>query len=180
MMVYSELDIIDQVCLALTCKRLIQVAYKLEVPLQVPSVKKHRPNYTRLCGSMFKLLYRLMPIDNLTRLPRKSMTLCERCLRYRHTMCRGEYWLWRRFNDPMDRRYFYYSYITENNRDMRASNDEWRRRLELLSHDLPSVCPECHYHWFIDMVDWQVGEGPRPTVWLPSQIRFTCGALVRT
>lgn len=80
-------DPLDQLCLALTCRRLLQVSSFLIV--KIPSVSKHRYlNSQSGCG-MLPLLRRLVPVDARGR-PRRTLALCCDCLWYRPT--RKSYW----------------------------------------------------------------------------------------
>lgn len=73
-------DPIDQLCLALACRRLLQVSSFLRV--KIPSVAKHRYLPPPLCHRVLSLLRRLAPLDVRGR-PKRSSALCCDCLRYR-------------------------------------------------------------------------------------------------
>lgn len=81
------IDPLDQLCLALTCRRLLQVSSFLIV--KIPSVAKHRHLNSRSCCGMLPLLRRLAPVDARGR-PMRTLALCCDCLWYRPT--RKSYW----------------------------------------------------------------------------------------
>ncbi len=97
--VFSELsktDPLNNLCLALTCKRLLQVSAALPAPLHIPSVSLHRPLPSTLyapatpCIGMQMLLRRLRPVKPTTGRDKQTVTLCHDCLRYRPT--RKAFW----------------------------------------------------------------------------------------
>lgn len=82
------IDPLDQLCLALTCRRLLQVSSCLS--MKIPSVAKHRYLSWRSCGRILPLLRRLAPVDTRGR-PSRTLALCCDCLWYRPT--RKSYWI---------------------------------------------------------------------------------------
>ncbi|RKK27305.1 hypothetical protein BFJ66_g16720 [Fusarium oxysporum f. sp. cepae] len=80
-------DPIDQLCLALTCRRLLQISSSLAV--KIPSVSKHKYLPPPLCHGMLSLLRRLAPLDARGR-PKRTSALCCDCLRYLPT--KKSYW----------------------------------------------------------------------------------------
>lgn len=80
-------DPIEQLCLALTCRRLLQISSFRVV--KIPSISKHRYLPPPFCYRMFSLLRRLAPLDARGR-PKRTLALCCDCLWYRPT--RKSYW----------------------------------------------------------------------------------------
>ncbi|SCN82888.1 unnamed protein product [Fusarium fujikuroi] len=81
-------DPIDQLCLALTCRRLLQISSFLVV--KIPSVSKHRYLPPPFCDRMFMLMRRLAPSGALGRRQKRTLALCCDCLRYQPT--KKSYW----------------------------------------------------------------------------------------
>ena len=77
-----HVDSLDQICLALTCKRLLQISASV-------SVKTPSPTRSLSPCPKMKLLRRLMPLDARGR-PKRTWAVCGDCLRYRPT--RKSYW----------------------------------------------------------------------------------------
>ncbi|KAH7157831.1 hypothetical protein B0J13DRAFT_650521 [Dactylonectria estremocensis] len=71
---------VDELCLALSCKRLLQVSTFWT--LKIPSVEKHRFLRPPFCLSMLSMMRRLAPVDSKGRL-KQTTGLCCDCLRYR-------------------------------------------------------------------------------------------------
>lgn len=80
-------DPIDQVCLALTCRHLLQTSSSLVV--KIPSVVKLRDLPMLLCHRMDTLLRRLAPLDVLGQ-PRFMSVPCQKCLQSRPA--RSSHW----------------------------------------------------------------------------------------
>ncbi|KAH7175909.1 hypothetical protein EDB81DRAFT_751347 [Dactylonectria macrodidyma] len=78
---------IDELCLALTCKRFLQVSTFWE--LKIPSVAKHRYLPPPFCPYILSMMRRLAPLDSHGRLKRTTALCCD-CLRYRPL--RKSYW----------------------------------------------------------------------------------------
>ncbi|KAK7223495.1 hypothetical protein V2G26_011498 [Clonostachys chloroleuca] len=72
--VFPHLDRTDAVCLALSCRRLLQVSSLAH--LKVPSASHHRANKIPGCGEAMKLL-------NRVEAPGTDWRLCMDCLRWR-------------------------------------------------------------------------------------------------
>jgi hypothetical protein len=75
-------DSLDPLCLALSCKRLLQISASVSV--KIPSLTISLSSCPKT-----KLLRRLMPLDARGR-PKRSWAVCGDCLRYRPT--RKSYW----------------------------------------------------------------------------------------
>lgn len=78
--IFRSIDSLDRLCLALTCRHLLQVSSLVKT--RVPSVHKHRFLPPSTCDEIFHLFRRLAPRDNRGRLDRKIGLCCD-CLRYR-------------------------------------------------------------------------------------------------
>lgn len=78
---------VDQLCLALTCRRLLQVSSLLVI--RIPSVAKHRYLNPPSGCELFPMLRRLAPLGPNGR-PNRTVALCCDCLWYRPT--RKSYW----------------------------------------------------------------------------------------
>ncbi|KAM4056603.1 hypothetical protein HRG_014811 [Hirsutella rhossiliensis] len=72
---------LDRLCLALTCKKLLQASSLVRI--RVPSVAKHRFLPPSTCDDIFLLLRRLAPRDGRGWRPHQKVGLCCDCLRYR-------------------------------------------------------------------------------------------------
>ena len=85
LLIFHQAYRLDRLCLALTCKRLLQVSSLL--PLHIPSVPRHRLHVSTPatpCIGMVTLLRRLKLLGRTGR-AKKTVALCCDCLRYRPT-----------------------------------------------------------------------------------------------
>ncbi|KAI8958498.1 hypothetical protein F5Y11DRAFT_38265 [Daldinia sp. FL1419] len=83
LMVFGELDPFSKVCLALTCKNLLQVGHMAKIT--IPSGPKHRHAYDYHCLAVHRLLHLALPIRRDGTLNSKNMAVCSYCYRYRPT-----------------------------------------------------------------------------------------------
>lgn len=116
LMVFDHAAPEDQLCLALTCRHLIQFSRALS--LRIPSTTKHRS--LPFCPRLDKLLRRLKPL-NERGLPKRTLALCCSCLRYRPT--RRSYWKAKQIVD--------------------ASPKVWESVLRGWNSKYSAQCPEC-------------------------------------
>lgn len=116
--VLAEISSEDKTCLAITCKRLLQMSTIL--PFSIPSVKVHR--FYEPCNRMQRLMCRMRPRDDEGQ-EKKTIAICNDCLRYRPK--RGSYWE----DMPRDG----------------VSETDWKRQLALWSTLSMGECPQCWY-----------------------------------
>lgn len=89
LLLFSHIDDpIEQLCLALTCKRLLQVSSFVVV--KIPSVSKHRYLPPPFCDRMLMLMRRLAPSGARGLRQKRTLALCCDCLRYQST--KKSYW----------------------------------------------------------------------------------------
>ncbi|KAK8139410.1 hypothetical protein PG984_002790 [Apiospora sp. TS-2023a] len=124
---------VDQVSLALTCKRLLSVSRLLLKPVMLPSSFEHSHPRIFICDALRQLLGRVRPLTRDGR-PDGYFELCKGCYKYR-PMSR-EYWtrvVGKRYADRLATR-FYDGYW----KNVDQAIVRWR--------DRPSVtwCPECN------------------------------------
>ncbi|KAI1398885.1 hypothetical protein F4819DRAFT_467001 [Hypoxylon fuscum] len=86
--IFKHLKAEDRLCLALSCKRILQSSSM--VSIRIPLVAKHRLHPSPICPAMLSLLRRLAPQDALSHSRKKKLSLCCDCLRYRPK--RKSYW----------------------------------------------------------------------------------------
>ncbi|KAK8081323.1 hypothetical protein PG996_000104 [Apiospora saccharicola] len=124
---------VDQVSLALTCRRLLSVSQLLLTPVMLPSSFEHSHPRVFICDALRQLLDRVRPLTRDGR-PDHCFALCKGCYKYR-PMSR-EYWtrvVGKRYADRLATR-FYDGYW----KNVDQAIARWQYR--------PSVawCPECN------------------------------------
>ncbi len=93
--IFKNTDNTDQLCLALTCKFLLQIAESLH--LEVHSAREHE--LVTCCTTMEDILRRIKPLNRRGQ-PSRAWHVCLDCVRYRPT--RKSYWKKRRLEGVGD------------------------------------------------------------------------------
>lgn len=118
---------LERLCLALTCKHMLQVSSLVKI--RVPSVAHHRHLPPSTCYYIFDLFRRLAPRDKKhVRLPDRSIGLCCDCLRFR-TRRKG-------FWTPRGKRYVKKLGV--------MTADDWRHTVKAWTSAYIFQCPECY------------------------------------
>ena len=120
--IFNKCEALDRVCLALTCKHLLQVSSLVRI--RIPSVAKHRFLPPSTCDDVFSLLSRIAPRDDSGRLER-NIGLCCDCLRYRTRQT--QYW-----NNYKDK------YL-----GMGLSPEMWKNVVRRWHDNYNFQCPQC-------------------------------------
>ncbi|KAM5373289.1 hypothetical protein ACJZ2D_007118 [Fusarium nematophilum] len=119
--IFSLVEHEDQLWLALTCKRLLQVSAC--VSIEIPSAVKHQ--FRPYCSNMHNFLKRVAPQDARGR-PKKTVALCHDCLRYRPT--RKTYWRGKKH---------------EKCEESEQGLPGWERAVEHWRDRFSTQCPQC-------------------------------------